>query len=252
MSVGVAVIGPVESKWRLLAWRGYLPLTVAAGALLVAFPEIDLWIGRATYTPGMGFIGWQLGWLGPIRTGFIVFYVSCLVGSILCWLATRKGQRRFFSVKQWFFIFVCLVVGPGLLANVGFKDQWGRARPKHIIAFGGNKQFTPALLPTNQCKRNCSFVSGEASSVFAPFFAAAAMAPQWGAALIVAGTVAGLGAGLVRILQGAHFLSDVVYAGLFMGLMVLALQRLMFGPAGAWLRQRWPRWMQRGSILEQA
>jgi lipid A 4'-phosphatase len=110
-----------------------------------------------------------------------------------------------------------------------------------MIVFGGSKQFTPALLPTNQCKRNCSFVSGEASSVFAPFFAAAAIAPQWAATLLVAGTTAGLAAGALRILHGAHFLSDIVFAGLFMALMVLALQPLLFGTAGSWLRQRWQR-----------
>ena len=52
----------------------------------------------------------------------------------------------------------------------------GPARPKHIVAFGGSKLFTPALQPTDQCKRNCSFVSGEACSVFAPFYAVAAIA----------------------------------------------------------------------------
>jgi lipid A 4'-phosphatase len=114
-----------------------------------------------------------------------------------------------------------------LVANLVFKDQWGRARPKHLVAFGGSKNFTPALLPTNQCKRNCSFISGEASSVFAPFYAAAAIAPQWAAPLIIVGTVAGLAAGTVRIAQGAHFLSDVVFAALFMGLTVITLQRLM-------------------------
>jgi lipid A 4'-phosphatase len=246
MSVGVAAISKAQSQWRLHAWRSCLPITVGLAAILVAFPEIDLWIAQATFTPGAGFVGARLGWLGPIRAGFIVFYFSCLVLSILfCWLASRRRERRFLTTKEWFFVIACLSVGPGLLANVGFKDQWGRARPRHIIAFGGSKQFTPALLPTNQCKHNCSFVSGEASSVFAPFFAAAAVVPQWTATLIIAGSVAGLGAGVVRVLQGAHFLSDVLFAGLFMGLTVLALQRLLFGAAGAWLRQQTRRWTPR-------
>ncbi len=131
-----------------------------------------------------------------------------------------------------------------MLANVAFKDQWGRARPKQIIAFGGTKLFTPALQLTNQCPRNCSFVSGEAASMFVPFYAAAAVAPQWAATLLVLGTLAGFSAGFVRVIQGAHFLSDVVFAGLFMGLMVMALQRLMLTSAG-WSRlhagSRWPR-----------
>ncbi|HEU0060984.1 MAG TPA: phosphatase PAP2 family protein [Hyphomicrobiaceae bacterium] len=239
MSVAVGAFAKPEPKWWLNVWSGYLSLALAAGAVLVAFPELDLWLAHATYTPGAGFVGWRLGWLGSVRTIFIVFYFSCLGLSLACWLATRLGYARHFSHQQWRFLFVCLIVGPGLLANVGFKDQWGRARPKHIAAFAGGKVFTPALLPTNQCKRNCSFVSGEASSVFAPFYAAAAIAPQWAAPLIVVGTTAGLAAGIVRMLQGAHFLSDVVFAGLFMALMVIVLHRLMFAPSRFWLTRSW-------------
>jgi lipid A 4'-phosphatase len=235
MSVAVSSIGNSQRKWRPNIWHGALPLAVAAAAVLVAFPDIDLWIAHATYRQGQGFIGWRLGWLGGVRTTFIVFYFTCLIVSLSCWLATRLGNAGYFGYQQWRFLFVCLVVGPGLLANVGFKDQWGRARPKHIVAFGGAKLFTPALLPTNQCKRNCSFVSGEASSVFAPFYAAAAVAPQFAAPLILVGTLAGLAAGSVRIAQGAHFLSDVVFAGLFMGLAVIVLRRCMFASARPWL-----------------
>ena len=57
--------------------------------------------------------------------------------------------------------------------------------------------------------------------------------------LLVVGTLAGLTAGIVRIAQGAHFLSDVVFAGLFMGLMVVALHRVMFAPPGPWLAGAW-------------
>jgi lipid A 4'-phosphatase len=232
MTVAVAGIPNAQRNWRLNAWRSFLALGFGAGVVLVAFPEIDVMLAQATFLPGSGFIGWRLGWLGGVRAGFMFFYLGAIAVAIGGWLANIKGYAHYFGAKEWLFLLVCLGVGPGLLANLGFKDQWGRARPKHIMAFGGSKVFTPALLPTNQCKRNCSFISGEASSVFVPFYAAAAVAPQWAATLIVVGTAAGLGAGAVRITQGAHFLSDVVFAGLFMGLMVLALHRAMFAPRG--------------------
>ena len=244
MSIATAAIANDASKWRLNAWRVCLSLSMTAGAVLIAVPEIDLWLSGATYSPATGFIGWRLGWVGWLRTGFIVFYFSCVGIALICWVASARGLARVFDAKQWLFILVCLGVGPGLLANVAFKDQWGRARPKQIIAFGGTKLFTPALQLTNQCPRNCSFVSGEAASMFVPFYAAAAVAPQWAATLLVLGTLAGFSAGFVRVIQGAHFLSDVVFAGLFMGLMVMALQRLMLTSAG-WSRlhagSRWPR-----------
>ncbi len=164
-----------------------------------------------------------------LRNVFIVFYFACLGISIVGWIATLRLKKSWLgtSPQQWLFLVLCLSIGPGLVANLIFKDQWGRARPKHVVEFGGTKQFTPAPLPANQCKRGCSFVSGEASSTFVPFYAAAAIVPQWAAALIVTGTISGLVAGFVRISQGAHFLSDIVFAGLFMALMVLVLSRLM-------------------------
>jgi lipid A 4'-phosphatase len=202
---------------------------LAAGAAFFLFPEIDLWLTRATYSASGGFIGRNHFWVKLLRNVFIVFYFACLGLSIVGWVATLRLKQAWLgtSPQQWLFLLLCLSIGPGLVANLIFKDQWGRARPKHVVEFGGKKQFTPAPLPANQCKRGCSFVSGEASSVFVAFYAAAAIVPQWAAALVVTGTISGLVAGLVRILQGAHFLSDIVFAGLFMAVMVLALSRLM-------------------------
>jgi lipid A 4'-phosphatase len=75
-------------------------------------------------------------------------------------------------------------------------------------------------------------VGGEAAALFVPFYAAALAIPPWAPALIVAGTLAGAGAGAVRVSQGAHFVSDVVFAGLFMALTALLVHRLMF--AASW------------------
>jgi lipid A 4'-phosphatase len=72
------------------------------------------------------------------------------------------------------------------------------------------------------------FVSGEAASMFAVFYAAALIVPHWSVATMIAGTIVGLAAGLVRVAQGGHFLSDVVFAGVFMALTAAGLHRLLF------------------------
>ena len=113
------------------------------------------------------------------------------------------------------------------VTNLALKDHWGRARPKQILEFGGNKSFTPALIPSNECSRNCSFVAGEPSSTFAPFYAAAFVIPQWSLTLVIVGTVCGVVSGFVRIAQGAHFLSDVIFAGIFMMLIPILASRLL-------------------------
>ena len=62
-----------------------------------------------------------------------------------------------------------------------------------------------------------------------PFYAAGLLIPQWSAVLLAAGTLCGLAAGLVRISQGAHFLSDVIFAGIFMGVTAVMAHRAVFG-----------------------
>jgi lipid A 4'-phosphatase len=51
---------------------------------------------------------------------------------------------------------------------------------------------------------------------------------------------AGLSAGLLRIGMGAHFFSDVIYAGVFMTLTIAGLHAAMFGSART--LDRWRRW----------
>jgi lipid A 4'-phosphatase len=219
-------------RGRRAAWLPWvLPIAVglAAAAAFLSMPEVDLAAARLFYAPEAGFVGQRLAWVGALRWAFIaLFYATvglCLVGLALTW---RSGQRWLSLGKMhWLFLAACLAAGPGLVANLVLKDQWGRARPRHVVELGGSKAFTPPLLLSNQCLRNCSFVSGEASSTYAAFYAAAALFPQWSVALIVAGTVGGLATGLIRMSQGAHFLSDVVFAGVFMALTVLFIRSLI-------------------------
>ncbi len=91
----------------------------------------------------------------------------------------QRGGLVGLAQARWCFLIAVLAIGPGLVANVMLKDNWGRARPRQVVEFGGTKHFTPPLVPARECARNCSFVSGEASSAFVPFFAAALLLPQF-------------------------------------------------------------------------
>ena len=84
----------------------------------------------------------------------------------------------------------------------------------------------PVFPPSNQCDYNCTFVSGEASSIYVIFFAAAFLLRRHARRMIALGVVFGSLAGLTRIAQGGHFLSDVVFAGVFMALTAACLQLL--------------------------
>lgn len=210
-------------------WLVPLGISAVAGCVFLAYPQIDLEAARWFYAPEMGFTGRRSALVKVARQAFIALYFGtialCLAGLALTW--RRRSCWLSLGKVKWLFLAACLAAGPGLVANLVFKDQWGRARPTQVAEFGGSKMFTPPLLPARQCPRNCSFVSGEASSTFVVFYAAAALVPQWGVALAAAGTVGGLATGLVRMAQGAHFLSDVVFAGVFMALTVLLLRALI-------------------------
>src|SRR5262249_4473180 len=117
--------------------------------------------------------------------------------------------------KALVFLVASMAAGPGLLANTILKDEWGRARPVQIEAFGGAHHFTPAPLPAAEGERNCSFVPGPPAPRFSLVAFAFLLPPGRSRRC---GIVAALGfgalVGLGRIAQGAHFLSDVLYAGL--------------------------------------
>jgi lipid A 4'-phosphatase len=212
-----------------LAWFVTFAVGGIAGAAFLAAPQIDLAVARAFYSPETGFVGRDLLGVRALRQAFVVFYFGILALSLAGLALTWRRKPLWLSLGKmhWLFLAACLAAGPGLVANLILKDQWGRARPRQVVEFGGNKTFTPPLLPANQCNRNCSFISGEAASTYVVFYAAAALFPQWSVSLIVAGTVGGLLTGLVRMSQGAHFLSDVVFTGVFMALTVLLLRRLL-------------------------
>lgn len=209
-----------------------LPVIAATSAslvvLLLVFPSLDLVIARQFYTGNGQFFGETSVVSQGLRNLFIAVYlVGC--GVCIAGLAiTRDKVRPFLNMgfTKWLFLALCVSIGPGVVANLALKDQWGRARPRDVAEFGGTRSFSAAMAPSKECVRNCSFVCGESSSIFALFFAGACLWRKRSITLILAGLAAGGAAGVVRMSQGAHFLSDVVFSGIFMALSVLALHWL--------------------------
>jgi lipid A 4'-phosphatase len=208
-----------------------LALGVLAGIAFLAFPEIDLIASRVFHVGSGTFSGQSLGCLEMLRRFFVGVFYLCIATSLVGLIITRGRERSWqrLTGAQWLFLAICLAMGPGVVTNVVLKDHWGRARPKQVVEFGGAKTFTPPLIPTDQCANNCSFVSGEAASIFMPFYAAGLLIPQWATVLLIGGTLLGFVAGLVRMSQGAHFLSDVIFAAVFMGSTAAMAHRAVFG-----------------------
>jgi lipid A 4'-phosphatase len=201
------------------------------GVLLVALPQIDLAVSGLFYSPEQGF---YLRQLLIVRFFYsLVWWVSAavLVGTlgylIASWTIYKNRERVVRGRRVALYLLLVMAIGPGLLVNAVFKDHWGRARPSQVSEFGGSKQFTRAAIPADQCPKNCSFVSGHASVGFY-FLALAFVLPRRRRLWLTLGTAFGLGIGLVRIVQGGHFFSDVVFAGIIVYLTALVLHALMF------------------------
>ncbi len=198
-------------------------------ALLFHFdPELDLTVSSFLYRPGHDFIGRSSAAFSTTRLLFnILFYAVCALTLIAC-VMTRSASRQWLNISadKWLYLAACILAGPLIITNLGFKDHWGRARPHSIVEFGGNKSFSPPLTKSQQCEKHCSFVSGEASSIYIICFAAAFIFPSFAGTWMLTGMVLGSAAGFVRMAQGAHFLSDVVFAGVLMALTAAALQLL--------------------------
>lgn len=202
---------------------------LALAGLFLAFPEIDLWASGQFHVPGQGFIlvgNPVFDWVRQNREWVVVPPVALALAYLLLgnwrhaptWLAGRR--------KQAAYVLLVLVVGPGLLVNSLFKDNWGRARPDQVRQFDGPRQFTPAWLPSDQCHKNCSFVCGDASVGFVILsLGFVSRRPRrW----LIAGIATGGMLGLMRIGQGGHFLSDVIFSFYVVYLAAWLLHRWMF------------------------
>ncbi|HET9864370.1 MAG TPA: phosphatase PAP2 family protein, partial [Steroidobacteraceae bacterium] len=129
---------------------------------------------------------------------------------IVLYACNRLLKRRFCQVdgRRVLFLLMVLLIGAGLVVNLGLKNHFGRARPRDIAEFGGSLQFTPAFVVSQECRTNCSFSSGDAAGGF--FSLALAVALSRRRRLFVAGALLGSVVSVARIAVGAHFFSDTV------------------------------------------
>ncbi|MGI9571141.1 MAG: phosphatase PAP2 family protein [Desulfobulbia bacterium] len=200
---------------------------ICATVFFSTYKDTDILVSLMFYASKNEFL-LRGNFIGDIlRNFFKLIYVSALVVTIISLLVALldKANRLTNHINKLVFVLLCLSIGPGLIANLTFKANWERARPIQIEQFGGTKSFSPPLIISDQCEgSNCSFVSGEASNIFSLFFALGLILRSlYRRRLFAAAIFAGLASGFVRIAQGAHFLSDVIYAGIFMWFTSLAI-----------------------------
>ena len=112
-----------------------------------------------------------------------------------------------FNIKDLVFLWISGAVNLLIIVNLVLKNNWGRARPGDIFQLGGKENFSPWYQISNACDTNCSFVSGDAGvgfSLIAIYFLTKKEIFFWLSIFF------GFGLGLIRIMEGGHFVSDIV------------------------------------------
>jgi lipid A 4'-phosphatase len=151
-------------------------------------------------------------WIGTI---LVVLAVCALIVKLLL-----PRRRMLISGRATVFLIATMALAPGLLVNVLLKDHWGRPRPIDVTQLGGNQNFVAWWDPRGDCPSNCSFVSGDVAGAAWTFAPAALAPPHWRALAYAAAFALALGMGTIRVMAGAHFPSDVIFAGIFTFLIV--------------------------------
>ncbi len=198
----------------------------------IGFAGIDLWFTGLFWNGTDGFFLRDTWWARTMYQVIPILTFS-VVGMALMGLIVNAVRRRPLGPwrsRTFLYLIAVVAIGPGLVVNVVFKDHWGRARPRDVVEFGGTKAFTPAFVISDQCPKNCSFVAGHPSMAFAMvalvLVAAGPRPRRQRAGLIAVVVAAGMLVGFGRIVQGGHFLSDVIFSAIFTVAIAVGLYRL--------------------------
>lgn len=203
-------------------------LAIVCGSwLFYALPGIDQAVSRWFYGPDEGFALQNSPALQTLRSSADLLMRGIALLTLFqiarCALARRGSPRSLWLLS-------CLIVGPGLLVNGILKAYWGRPRPRETDIFGGEAPYQKVWVISDWCDRNCSFVSGEASSAFW-LVAAALLVPRPHRTVVTAlAAIYAAAVSLNRVAFGGHYLSDVVLAWLLCALVFLVLARLILPP----------------------
>ena len=195
----------------------------------LVFPEFDIYFSSLFYENNK-FISEKIIFIKSLRTFLKDLMVLIPIVALIILLVNflkKKKSKTFLNLRVKLSL-IGLIIGPiigsGIIANWYFKDQWGRARPVHITEFGGDKYFTQAFVKSNQCEKNCSWISGESSAAFSFFVGTLILKNPL---FFFLNLVFGIIVSFCRISMGGHFLSDNLFALFFMVYLAIAFKYLV-------------------------
>jgi lipid A 4'-phosphatase len=195
-------------------------------AVYAKFPALDLSVSSRYFDVNQGFIHAKnsvvqllYDWTPPIGRGLALLAAlhalfAPLIATALSatgWIqAAQSCNGRWRHVST---VFLCAaLLGPGLVIEGFFKNTMGRPRPVQTVPFGGPEAFQSPFERGDNPGSHRSFCSSHAAAGFALMGLGLTCGPTWRRRWFLIGLVAGAAIGAGRIMQGGHFLSDVIFS----------------------------------------
>ena len=189
----------------------------------LVFPKFDIYFSKLFFVNGE-FLDQHFYVIKLFRNFLkdILIFIPLLSLTILVVIIINKYQKVLTNNKKSLVRFKLFlgglifgpIVGCGIIANLYFKDTWGRARPVHVEEFGGSKIFTAAMIKSDQCEKNCSWIGGETSAAFSLFVGTLILKRAY--IILAINFLFGALVIFCRLAMGGHFLSDNLFAINFM------------------------------------
>lgn len=194
-------------------------------------PIVDQYVAALPYTPDTRvFYGELALWCKIVYLAVpLLTILMVLVPIVWLFISRHDKAKRNVVIKFSLIFYLTLILGPGLVVNAVFKDHWGRPRPYQVLRDG--KTYSPFWVPHFTEKADNSFPGGHASIGF--FIGVPLLALGRRKSAIAASIFGGTLVGCVRILQGGHYLSDVIFSGIFVWLIAFLV---MYGVTRYWIK----------------
>lgn len=208
-----------------------LILGIAATVFLEAHGKDLEWTGTFYSAGGKG-----NGWVHAREAPWDLLYdygeipgIALAVGAAL-FLVVSHFRKAFDEYrKPCLVIILTVIIGPGILVNGILKNYWGRPRPVDIVAFGGHAEYRKTW-PPGGASDGKSFTCGHCAMAFSISSAVAFFPyhPVASIAALFAGVAFGIITGIARVVQGGHFVTDVLWSGIIIMTTIAALYWLVF------------------------
>jgi len=159
---------------------------------------------------------------------YVIILTTCVIAAAYTFTYVAPALRN----QRRLLLFLALAMALAPLTVSALKQVTDRPCPWDLVDFGGDAPYAHLFEARAQSHgRGLCFPAGHAATGFAlmAFFFAAhrQRRPALARTALLAGTLAGLGLGVGRVAQGAHFLSHVLWSGLICWVVMVGLYALL-------------------------